>query len=133
MSIMCSIGVTMETPSTAAITLRISVTDEKREGKEAFRQFDMPKYTKSLFGMFSGEQKDVVLQFDKMLIGPVFDKFGETTPLMLVDETTCTATVQVQVSPTFFGWLAQFGGKMKVLSPESLKLRFREHIYPILE
>ena len=44
-----------------------------------------------------------------------------------VDENTCEATVHVQIAPTFFGWLAQFGDKMKVLEPESVVEKYREH------
>ena len=91
------------------------------------------EFTEQAFKMYGGELEEVVLRFDKSLIEPVFDKFGETTPITQVDETTFTATVQIQVSPTFFGWLVQFGGKMKVISPESVIERFREYIYPILE
>ena len=91
------------------------------------------EFTEQAFKMYGGELEEVILRFDKSLIEPVFDKFGETTPITQVDETTCTATVQVRVSPTFFGWLAQFGGRMKVISPESVIETFREYIYPILE
>lgn len=49
-------------------------------------------------------------------------------PMKSVDENTCEATVHVQIAPTFFGWLAQFGDKMKVLEPESVVEKYREHI-----
>ncbi len=49
-----------------------------------------------------------------------------------VDDTTCETTVNVQVSPTFFGWLAQFGGKMKVLSPGKVVEQYQEHITTIV-
>ena len=41
---------------------RISVADRKREGKEQFKAFNMPRYTKSLFGMFGGEEVKVTLE-----------------------------------------------------------------------
>ena len=78
--------------------------------------------------MYGGESADVMILFDRMLIGPVLDKFDEGTPMMPVNETTCAATVHVQVSPTFFGWLAQFGNKMKVLSPDCLIEKYKSHI-----
>ena len=82
--------------------------------------------------MFSGELEDVVIQFSKQLIGPVFDKFGEDTPMMSVNDTTCAATVHVQISPTFFGWLAQFGNKMRIISPDGVIAQYRNHVTSIL-
>lgn len=70
--------------------------------------------------MFSGPTKSVVLQFDQSLIGVIYDEFGEDTKMMKHNEDTCITTVKIQVSPVFFGWLFQFAGKMKILSPESL-------------
>ena len=75
-----------------------------------------------------GDLEDIVIQFSKELIGPVFNKFGEDTPMMSVNETTCTATVHVQISPTFFGWLAQFGNKMHVISPTNVIEQYKVHI-----
>ena len=88
-------------------------------------------FTGQAFKMFSGEPEDVVLQFDRALIDPVFDKFGEDRAIMPVDENTCTATVHVQVSPTFFGWLAQFGGKMWVMEPKNVAEKYNDHIRQI--
>ena len=49
-----------------------------------------------------------------------------------VDENTCEATVHVQIAPTFFGWLAQFGSEMKIIKPDSVKDQYANHIAEIL-
>lgn len=54
------------------------------------------------------------------------DKFGEETKMMVHNEETCITTVKIQVSPTFFGWLFQFGDQMRILSPESLIREYKE-------
>ena len=90
------------------------------------------EYTEQVFKMFSGELEDVVIQFSKQLIGPVFEKFGEDTPMLSVNDTTCAATVHVQISPPFFGWLAQFGNRMQVISPPNVIDQYREHINNIV-
>ena len=41
--------------------------------------------------------------------------------MLRAGEHTCMAAVKVQVSPTFFGWLFQFGKKMTITNPVSLK------------
>ena len=42
--------------------LKISAFDEKRKGQEIFKQFNTPRYSKSLFGMNSGEEVNVTLE-----------------------------------------------------------------------
>jgi len=111
---------------------RLEVVEESTLSDEALAMIDsVTAFTGQAFKMFSGEEKTVTLQFDRLLIDPVFDKFGESTPMSTVDETTCEATVQVQVSPTFYGWLAQFGGKMQVISPENVVDKYNDHIRQI--
>ena len=111
----------------------VEVVEDSELSPEAVAKIDgVAAYTEQAFKMFSGDPESVALRFDKALIGPVFDKFGEDTPMTVVDETTCEATVHVQVSPPFFGWLAQFGGKMRVLSPDRVIEQYRSHMGEIL-
>lgn len=111
----------------------VEVVEESVLSEEAIAKIDgVAEFTEQAFKMFSGEQKDVTIQFSKDLIGPVFDKFGEDTPVMPVNENTCAATVHVQISPTFFGWLAQFGNKMRIISPDEVIEEYREHIKSII-
>lgn len=77
----------------------------------------MAEHTEQTFKMFAGPVEDVVLQFPPKLIGPVYDKFGEDTQMMRSGE-NIIASVKVQVSPTFWGWLFQFGQQMKIISPD---------------
>ncbi|MBQ1484662.1 MAG: WYL domain-containing protein, partial [Eubacterium sp.] len=108
----------------------IEVVEESVLSDEALQKIEtVAEFTEQAFKMFSGELEEVALQFDKSLVGPVFDKFGEDTPMTMVDEKTCEATVHVQVSPTFFGWVAQFGSKMKIVRPEKVQKQFMTHLY----
>ncbi len=112
----------------------VEVVEESVLSEEALARIDcVAEYTEQVFKMFGGEEESVVLQFDKSLIGPVFDKFGEDTPMTVVDADTISAAVQVQVSPTFFGWLAQFGKQMKITSPDSVIDHYNNHIRSISE
>ena len=86
----------------------IEVVEESVLSKEALEKIDtVAEFTEQAFKMFSGDMEEVTLQFDKSLVGPVFDKFGEAIPMTMVDQGTCATTVQVQISPTFFGWLSE--------------------------
>ena len=108
----------------------IEVVEESVLSDEALEKIDtVAEFTEQAFKMFSGELEEVVLQFDKSLVGPVFDKFGEDTPMKMVNENTCEATVHVQIAPTFFGWVTQFGNKMKIVRPEQVQKQFATHLY----
>ena len=78
------------------------------------------EYTEQAFKMYGGTPTDVVIEFDNQLIGAVYDKFGEDTQMMRSGENKCIATVKMQISPTFWGWLFQFAGLMKVISPDNV-------------
>lgn len=48
----------------------------------------------------------------------IVDRFGtklETTP---VSDDRFTVTVEVSLSPTFYAWVFQFGGEIRILSPD---------------
>lgn len=110
----------------------VEAVEESVLSEEALAFIDCAAaFTGQAFKMFGGEPVDVVLQFSKDLVEPVFDKFGEDTPMMEVNETTCAATVHVQISPTFFGWLAQFGNKMGIISPATVIKQYKSHIQSI--
>ncbi|MCD7762420.1 MAG: WYL domain-containing protein [Lachnospiraceae bacterium] len=61
-----------------------------------------------------------MLEFDSKLIGAVYDRFGEKVAMMPSGGDRVVATVDVQLSPTFWGWLFQFGRQMRVISPETV-------------
>lgn len=108
---------------------QVEVLEDSTISPEALAKLKtVRRYTAQTFKMFNGELADVKLQFDRSLIGPVLDKFGEGVRMRKVDKATCSATVTVQVAPTFFGWLAQFGDKMRIVEPEGVREAYRAHI-----
>ena len=94
----------------------ISVTEHPRVMPE--KEFDLSKYSRSVFSMFGGEETDVSLWFDNSLVGVVFDRFGTDIPIRKVDESHFTCDVKVAVSPHFLTWMMSFGTRAKILSPE---------------
>ena len=85
-------------------------------------------YTEQAFKMFGGQIEDIVLEFDRSLIGVVYDRFGENTKMMTTSDTKCIASVKVQISPVFWGWLFQFAGQMKILAPGNVIDEYNKHI-----
>ena len=86
---------------------------------------ELGAYTERVFKMFNGPQATVELQFERKLIDAVHDKFGESVEIIPCKRGFCKATVEVLVSPVFFGWCFQFGKSMKILSPESIALEMK--------
>lgn len=100
--------------------LKSTCIDAPREGKEAFEQCDIAAYTKKLFGMFSGEERNVKLEFDNSLAGVVIDRFGKDIIIVPSDESHFITNVKVAVSEQFFGWIFGLGDGVKILGPEQV-------------
>lgn len=83
------------------------------------RKRNATAYTEQVFKMYNGETIELLIEFTQSCIGAVYDKFGEKLPVEKKDD-KFRANITVQVSPPFFGWLYQFGDKMKVLEPEKI-------------
>ena len=86
-------------------------------------------YTEQVFKMYNGKTEDVILEFDRDLLGTVYDKFGEDLFIRHSDEDKLRIKVTIQISPPFWGWLMQFGGRMKIVSPDGLKPDFDINIF----
>ena len=104
----------------------VESVDEEISKKAIALRGDVGCYTEQVFKMYGGELENVTLELDDKLIGIIYDKFGEDTKIVRTSETTVAASVKVQVSPTFFGWLFQFGNKMQVLSPAKVIDEYKE-------
>ena len=95
--------------------------------------FDIANYKKSLFGMCSGETTEVTIEAHKSLIDAIFDLFGEKTRIISNGEETVRFTVDVQVSPLFFGWCCSFGEKVKLLGPDNVVEQLKEYTASVKE
>ena len=80
--------------------------------------FDIENYTKEVFFMFSGEKVLVDLRCDNSLMRTMVDRFGEDVTTLAYDMTSFRVQTEVSASPTFFGWVFGFNGKVQILAPE---------------
>ena len=106
----------------------VEVLDEPISEKVLQLRDSISSYTEQAFKMYGGQPMDITIQFNNKLIGVVYDKFGEGTRMVRLTEDSCVATVKVQVSPTFWGWIFQFGGQMRITSPESMIAEYKQHV-----
>ena len=98
----------------------IRQTGEKRYTDDNIRKLDVSVYGKNVFSMYNGESIPVKMRFRNDLAGVVLDRFGRDSMLIPDGDEYFTFTATVAVSPSFLGWLSQFGGRAKVLYPESV-------------
>ncbi len=105
---------------------RISVTDDERDGLEAFKALDMAVYSRKVFGMFSGEEERVTLRFDNDLVGAVLDRLGQDAMIIPDGEEHFTVAADVVVSPQFFAWVSGFGTRARVTAPSTVVAQMKD-------
>ena len=106
---------------------KISVTDDDRDGMDAYKALDMGIYAKKVFGMFSGKEEKVKLRFDNELVSAVLDRLGRDIMIIPDGDEHFTVTADVVVSPQFFAWISGFGKMARVVSPENVVAQMKEH------
>lgn len=78
--------------------------------------------------MFHGEKVMVDLCCDNGLMKTMVDRFSEEVTTLAYDMTSFRIQTEVSASPTFFGWVFGFGGKVQILGPKSVKEQYRQMI-----
>ena len=78
--------------------------------------------------MFGGEAYEVKLSVDNDLIGVFVDRFGTDIYVYRETEKTFIVNLSVVLSPQFYAWLFGLGSKVRVLSPEKVKVDYKAKI-----
>lgn len=80
--------------------------------------FDIDNYSGAIFEMYDGEDVEVSLECKTYLMKYIIDRFGEEVKTKRRSDEYFIVTVNVALSPIFYGWVFQFGGDMRILSPK---------------
>ncbi|MBQ9742622.1 MAG: WYL domain-containing protein [Ruminococcus sp.] len=107
---------------------KVELSDQCRDGKEIFGEFDMALYSKSVFGMFGGEATDITLRFHNSMIGVVADRFGKSVHIDRDGDEHFLLSVSVALSPQFYGWLFGLSDKVQIVSPQWAADKFRHEL-----
>ena len=113
--------------------LKINITDEKRSGRSCFKYFDLPKYTKSIFGMFGGPQERVTFEAKNDMAGVIIDRFGKDLSIMPCDDEHFNAYVNVIVSPQFLAWVISLGEGVRITAPANVVEMMKDEIKRLKE
>ena len=96
-----------------------------------YQDIDVETYKTQMFSMFGGELETVELEFTEDILDEIFDKFGENIRVQKAGDTTYKISIPIQISPTFFSWVVGSRGKIRILTPTSIKEKFREFVEEI--
>ena len=107
----------------------VRVEEEPVSEKAILPDDDIAGYTEQVFKMYNGPVTDITVEFNDKLIGVIQDKFGEDTKIVRTAPTRCVASLKVQISPVFWGWVFQFLGEMSIVSPEEVKNEYKRRIF----
>lgn len=110
---------------------KVSLTDCEREGIKEFEKVDMSAYTKTVFGMFGGEEQKVRLRFANHLVGAVLDRFGRDTIIIKDGDEHFTFTVNVVVSQQFLAWVFGFGSEAEIISPDEVREEMKKQAFAV--
>lgn len=107
--------------------IKISLLDERREGKELFESMDMAAYSRMNFGMFHGKIRKVHISFPNYNVGIFIDRFGKDISIHPAEgKDRSRIAVDVAVSKQFYGWIASLGRWVKIEGPADVVAEMRE-------
>lgn len=92
---------------------------------------EIVKSLRATYDMYGGEMESVELEFDNSLINVVIDRFGSNILINKRDKNRFSINAEVEISPTFWGWLFTFGTNARVLGPENIVKEARNRLREI--
>ena len=98
--------------------VKLEITAEKARPKP--RDLKISSYFSQIFSMFEGTECEIELLCENDTMKYIIERFGEGVSTERVDDDHFSATATVALSRMFYGWVFQFGGKIKLLSPDNV-------------
>ena len=88
--------------------------------------FNIVDYVNKVFRMYDDEIVTVTLKCKNELMKSVIDRFGTDVKTEPCSKSSFNAIVDVAAGQTFFGWVFQFGGGIRIVKPAKVKRAFLE-------
>ena len=79
--------------------------------------FNISEYIRKVFQMYDARHETVQLKCTADMMKVIIDRFDDDVQTKVVDENHFIATVEVALSPNFYGWLFGFGDKIRIIGP----------------
>lgn len=110
----------------------LSVVKKDRAGMDEAKKINPAVYSQQNFGMFSGEEQMITLQFSEKQIGIIIDRFGKEMDIRERAEGVYSARVRVSVSNQFYGWLTGLGGVVQITKPDAVVNEYKNYLQNVL-
>ena len=105
---------------------------ELREGSDLFSKINMQDFTKRVFSMFGGEEKNVTIRFTNDLLDTVVDRFGANGAMYIPDgKNHFNVHVNVEISNMFYSWICGFRKKATITNPPEVVEDFKTFLADI--
>ena len=111
---------------------RIMMMNEPALRNERIATFDTRELESRAFGMYRGDPVSATLLVNEAAMGAVIDRFGKEVDSVPADAGEARVHAVVMKSPAFFGWLAQFGSRVRVEKPTWLAHEYRDYLADIV-
>ena len=85
------------------------------------KHYSIGDFAEKAFQLNESNHARVQLLCENSMMNTVIDHFGEKVKTQKADQEHFQFTAEVSVSPTFFAWVFMFGGKIRILGPQSVK------------
>ena len=110
----------------------VTMVNERAERNLPFNPVD---YCKKALWMFDGdiEEQEVMLVSDNKHMISLIDRFGEDFQTNGVDDDHFCAIIKVIPSYTFFSWVFQFCGGVRIIGPGNVKKDYEDMLRIVLE
>ncbi len=90
--------------------------------------FDVSDYLKKSFNMYNGEQEQIELSCSNSILETIADRFGSDLSFVYHDEERFCVQAKVCISDGLIEWLLQYGDRIIVKKPDSLREKLIEKI-----
>ncbi len=109
----------------------VEITDE-----DSFidSSFNASKYSRKVLKMYDGAvpEQEVILIADNKHMLSIIDRFGEDIETSVIDDEHFMATVAVCPSSTFFAWVFQFSGGIRIAGPADMTAEYRDLLSQVM-
>ncbi len=109
------------------ISYRVDRMNEVRMLREAVSapELDLQAYMRAMTRMYAGEPRRIELLCDDPMMKHIIDKFGQDAVTHKINHAQFLCEADVQISPTFFGWLFQYAGQIRVAGPADVEMMYQ--------
>ena len=83
------------------------------------RGFELKEYLSSKIKVFKGARTEVCLKCKSKHMKAILDYYGQEIKTTDAEKGYFNAIIEIELSPTFYAWLFQFGGEIIIQSPQN--------------